>query len=217
MPTLDEIGKPGADYYPGPLRGTASFLGEDRSGRNIANSNYGFRLSQLKNGWDMTAFYYHSLDASSTFYRVSGPPSLLFFSRAMTRSIRPVATVTKDFGSVVFKGELVYTDGRSFNVTRPSAVNGLVRQNTLDYALGLDFSLPAEARLNLQFFQRVFFAHEPGQFCELRWRVEAASCLPARSGEIWKRKHYSSTVSITTTGCFGHDYPGIWRKTGAGP
>ena len=30
VPTLDEIGKPGADFYPGPLRGTASFLGEDR-------------------------------------------------------------------------------------------------------------------------------------------------------------------------------------------
>ena len=26
VPTLDEIGKPGADFYPGPLRGTASYL-----------------------------------------------------------------------------------------------------------------------------------------------------------------------------------------------
>ena len=48
VPTLDESGKPGADFYPGPLRGSASFLPEDRSGRNVAHSNYGVRLSQLK-------------------------------------------------------------------------------------------------------------------------------------------------------------------------
>lgn len=174
VPTLDEIGKPGADFYPGPLRGTASFLGEDRSGRNIGNSNYGIRLSQLKNGWDMSAFYYHSLDASSTFYRVSGPAEPLVFQPRHDKIDQAGATVTKDFGSVVFKGELVYTDGRSFNVTRPSAVNGLVRQNTLDYALGLDFSLPAEARLNLQFFQRIFFGYDRDSFSD---RIENGASI----------------------------------------
>ena len=182
VPTLDEIGKPGADYYPGPLRGTATYLGEDRSGRNVTNSNYGFRLSQLKNGWDMSGFYYHSLDASSTFYRVSGPTELPVFQPRHDQIDQFGATVTKDFGSVVLKGELVYTDGRKFNVTRPTAMDGLVRQNTLDYALGLDFSLPAEARLNLQFFQRVFFAYDPDIFSD---RVEnGASVL--LNGKVWR-------------------------------
>ena len=182
VPTLDEIGKPGADFYPGPLRGTASFLGEDRSGRNIGNSNYGFRLSQLKNGWDMTAFYYHSLDASSTFYRVSGPAEPLIFQPRHDKIDQAGGTVTKDFGSVVFKGELVYTDGRSFNVARPTAINGLVRQNTLDYALGLDFSLPAETRLNLQFFQRVFFAHDRDSFSDT---VESGGSI-LLAGKVWR-------------------------------
>ncbi len=182
VPTLDEIGKPGADYYPGPLRGTATYLNEDRSGRNVGNSNYGFRLSQLKNGWDMSGFYYHSLDASSTFYRVSGPTELPVFQPRHDQIDQFGATVTKDFGSVVLKGELVYTDGRKFNVTRPTAMDGLVRQNTLDYALGLDFSLPAEARLNLQFFQRVFFAYDPDIFSD---RVEnGASVL--LNGKVWR-------------------------------
>ncbi|SEL37347.1 DUF1302 family protein [Nitrosovibrio tenuis] len=183
VPTLDEIGKPGADFYPGPLRGTASFLGEDRSGRNIGNSNYGFRLSQLKNGWDMTAFYYHSLDASSTFYRVSGPADPLVFQPRHDKIDQAGGTVTKDFGSIVFKGELVYTDGRSFNVARPSAVNGLVKQNTLDYALGLDFSLPAETRLNLQFFQRVFFAHDRDSFSDA---VESGGSI-LLVGKVWRK------------------------------
>jgi len=31
----------------------------------------------------------------------------------------------------------------------------------LDYAVGLDFTLGTDTRLNLQAFQRVFFAHDP--------------------------------------------------------
>lgn len=166
IPTLDEIGQPGSDFYPSPLQGTANFLKEDRSGRNVGNSNYGLRLSHLKNGWDVSAFYYHSLDASSTFYRVSGPTEPLVFQARHDEIDQVGATLAKDFGSIVLKGELVYTDGRKFNVARPTAIDGLVRQNTLDYVLGLDFSLPAEARLNLQFFQRVFFSHDPGIFTD---------------------------------------------------
>jgi hypothetical protein len=183
VPTLDEIGKPGADFYPAPFQGIATFLPEDRSGRNVGNSNYGVRLSQLINGWDISGFYYHSLDASSTFYRVSAPTEPLVFQPRHDNIDQAGATVTKDFGSVVFKGELVYTDGRRFNVTRPTAVNGLVRQNTLDYALGLDFSLPAETRLNVQFFQRIFFEHDPDIFSK---GVEnGASVL--LSGKLWQK------------------------------
>ena len=161
VPTLDEIGKPGADFYPGPLRGIATYLPEDRSGRNVANSNYGARLSHLINGWDISGFYYNSLDASSTFYRTSGPAEPIVFQPRHDRIDQVGATLAKDFGSIVLKGELIYTDGRKFNTARPTAIDGLVKQNTLDYVVGLDFSLPAETRLNLQFVQRVFFAHDP--------------------------------------------------------
>lgn len=183
VPTLDEIGKPGADFYPGPLRGVASYLPEDRSGRNVGNSNYGVRLSQLKNGWDVSAFYYHSLDASSTFYRVSGFNEPLVFQPRHDKIDQLGGTFAKDFGSVVLKGELIYTDGRKFNVARPTAENGLAIQNTLDYVLGLDFSLPAETRLNLQFFQRVFFAHDPGLFLD-RFENGASVLL---NGKLWHK------------------------------
>jgi hypothetical protein len=183
VPTIDEIGKPGADFYPGPFRGTARFIEEDRSGRNIGNSNYGVRLSQLIKGWDLSGFYYHSLDASSTFYRVGSPTEPLVFQPRHDQIDQFGATITKDIGSAVFKAEMVYTDGRQFNVGRLSAVNGLVRQNTLDYALGLDFNLPADTRLNVQFFQRVFFGYDPGIFSD---RVEnGASVL--LNGKLWQK------------------------------
>ncbi|SCY55424.1 hypothetical protein SAMN05216420_108128 [Nitrosospira sp. Nl5] len=181
VPTIDESGRPGADFYPGPLQGTAAFLPEDRSGRNIGNSNYGLRLSQLKNGWDISGFYYHSLDASPTFYRTSGFTEPLVFQARHDKIDQFGTTLAKDFGSIVLKGELVYTDGRKFNVARPTAINGLVGQNTLDYVLGLDFSLPAETRLNVQFFQRVFFSHDPGIVPDKR--ESGASILLA--GKVW--------------------------------
>lgn len=159
--TIDEIGKPGGEFFPFSPSAEAAFLNEDRSGRDPTNSNYGLRLSQLINGWDVSAFYYHSLDAAPTFYRVSGPTEPLAFQARHDQIDQFGGTVTKDLGSAVLKGELVYTDGRQFNVSRPSQINGLVTQDTLDYALGMDFNLPADTRLNLQFFQRVFFAHDP--------------------------------------------------------
>jgi hypothetical protein len=190
VPTLDEIGKPGADFYPGPLRGTSSFLNEDRSGRNVANSNYGLRLSKLQNGWDISGFYYHSLDASPTFYRVSGPAEPLVFQARHSPNDQAGATLAKDFGSVVLKGELIYTDGRKFNVARPTATDGLIKQNTLDYVLGLDFSLPAETRLNVQFFQRVFFSHDQDNFFNT---VESGASI-LLAGKLWRNLEVQSLL-----------------------
>ncbi len=158
--TIDESGKPGAEFFPFSLPVAANFLKEDRSGRDPSNSNYGLRLSQLIKGWDISAFYYHSLDAAPTFYRVSGPLEPLIFQARHDQIDQFGGTFTKDLGKAVMQGELVYTDGRKFNVLNPARLNGLVKQDTLDYALGLDFTLPADTRLNLQFFQRVFFAYD---------------------------------------------------------
>ena len=166
-PSFDEIGKPGADFYPNPIPGPGGTViqNEDRPGRKLANSNYGLRLSTLKDGWDVSGFYYHSLDAAATFYRdVTNPvaaPGPVFVYRPRHDQIDQLgATMAKDLDWAVLKGEAVYTDGRKFNVTRLSQADGLVRQNTLDYALGLDFNLPAETRLNLQFFQRITADHD---------------------------------------------------------
>ncbi len=159
--SFDQTGKPGADFFPFSFPVAATFLNEDKSGRNIAHSNYGLRLSQLIDGWDISAFYYHSLDAAPTFFRVSGPTEPLVFQARHEEIDQVGLTFTKDLGAAVLKGELIYTDGRRMNVTRPAQMNGLVRQDTLDYVLGLDFNLPVETRMNLQFFQRIHLAYDP--------------------------------------------------------
>jgi hypothetical protein len=182
--SLDEIGRPGAEFYPFalPVAVPVTFLGEDRSGRNPANSNYGIRLSQLISGWDISAFYYHSLDASPTFHRVSLPDEPLVFQARHGQIDQAGGTLTKDLGSAVLKAEFVYTHGRRFNVARLAEPDSLVRQDTIDYALGLDFNLLQDIRLNVQFFQRVFLGYDRDIFAD---KFENGGSIFLQ-GNIWR-------------------------------
>jgi len=160
--SYDQIGKPGADFFPYqplPPGATAIYRAEVRPERNAQHTNAGIRLSTLKGGWDISGFYYNSMDAGATFYRQTLSPTLFVFTPRHERIQQWGGTLAKDFGSVVLKGEAVYTDGRRFALLRADPV-GVVKQSTLDWAMGLDFTLPAETRFNVQLFQRSFFDYD---------------------------------------------------------
>jgi hypothetical protein len=165
VPAFDRIGKPGADFYPAPLPSptpaavAALFQDPERPSTNLSNSNYGVRANALVGGWDLAAFYYRSFNVQPTFYRVSGgtggePP---VFQPRYDRIWQAGATVSKDFDDFVMRGEAVYTAGQGFSVVDLSAAQSVVTRPTLDYILSFDFALPADTRLNVQGFQRVFF------------------------------------------------------------
>lgn len=159
-PSFDEMGKPGADFYPLPLPGPAGtvILGEERPKREAGKANYGLRLSTLQSGWDVSAFYYHSLDASASFHRdpVIGPAPVFVYRPRHDPIDQAGGTLAKDLAWTVLKAEAVYTRGRGYNVTTLTQPAGLVRSNTLDTALGLDFTPADDSRLNLQWFQRIY-------------------------------------------------------------
>lgn len=162
--SYDNIGKPGAEFYPYqpvPAGFNARYLPEQRPERNTDNMNYGLRLSTLKNGWDISGFYYRSTDINPTFYRQLEAPNTLVFQARHDRIHQFGGTLSKDFGDVVLKAEGVYTSGRSFTSLNAADTDGVVRQNTLDWATGLDFTLPAETRFNIQVFQRQYFNYDP--------------------------------------------------------
>lgn len=162
--SYDNIGKPGSDFYPyQPTFGFANvrYLPELRPERDADNMNYGGRVSTLAKGWDLSAFYYRSSDITPTFYRQIVGPTLYYQARH-DRIHQYGGTITKDFGDIVFKAESVYTTGRSFTTLDITDPDGVVRQNTVDWAAGMDFTLPAESRFNIQFFQRQFTNHNAG-------------------------------------------------------
>ena len=163
VPSYDEIGKPGAEFYPYQIQPpgvNVVYRGEDIPTRSLRNTNYGLRLSMLKNGWDLTGFAYSSMDVSPTFYRdaVSVPGTFIYRAKH-DRIDQYGGTLSKDFGEFVLKSEMVYTRGRHFPVLRLMDSDGLARQNTLDWALGLDFPF-ADTRFNVQLFQRQYFSHD---------------------------------------------------------
>lgn len=167
VPSYDNIGKPGGEFFPQappPPPGFATLYDNEQfPRREIANTNYGLRLSTLRNGWDVSGFYYRSMDSAATFYRqiVATPQPAFLYQARHDRIDQWGGTVAKDFESMVFKAETVYTSGRGYNVTRLDDDDGVVTQNTLDIVGGLDFNLPSDTRINLQLFARTFFNHDP--------------------------------------------------------
>lgn len=161
VPTYDETGKPGAEFFPAqPVYPgySVSYRNENKPARKPANGNYGLRAGWLANGWDISGFYYRSTDAAPTFYREVGPGTITYAAHH-DRISQVGGTLAKDLGALVLKAEAVYTRGRGLTVLRLADADGLARQNTLDWALGLDFALPAETRLNLQLFQSMITRH----------------------------------------------------------
>lgn len=171
--SYDNIGKPGAEFFPWqplPPGAVAQYRQELRPERNADNMNWGLRLSLLKNGWDVSGFYYRSTDISPTFYRepIVAPDSPFIFQARHDRIEQVGGTLAKDFGDIVLKGEAVHTRGRKFTVLDLSDADGVARQDTLDWAAGLEFTLPAEKSLNVQVFQRRFFEHNPSLIPDAR-------------------------------------------------
>jgi hypothetical protein len=132
-------------------------LGESKPSSRLSNTNYGLRLSRLTNGWDMSGFLYSSMDSSPTAYVVNKLGPVYQYQLRHERIWQAGGTLAKDMGNFVLKAEAIYTNGRQYNVTDATDVDGVVKQNTLDWVLGLDFNPGTDTRLNTQFFQRIYF------------------------------------------------------------
>jgi hypothetical protein len=168
--TYDEIGVPGSEFYPFPPPPPPEFgaviLDERQPDNSIDNAAYGARLSILKGGWDVSGFYYGSVDASPFFSRqIANDPEPLFIYQPDHDRIQQMGiTASKDFGPFIFKGEGIYTMDRWFNVDLLSDPDGIVQKDMVDYVLGLERPLPKDSRINIQFFQRWFPSHDQSMF-----------------------------------------------------
>jgi hypothetical protein len=152
-PSFDEIGKPGSDFYAFPWLPAGASVVEHRPGDDLDNSNWGTRISRLVDGWDLSAFYYHSYDVAPTLHAFDGVVAELRHAR-----IDQVGgTFSKDMGSFVLKGEAVHTSGRSLNTFTPlgggRTAIGLAATDMVDYALGVDMPV-GDFRFNVQYYGR---------------------------------------------------------------
>jgi len=169
-PVFDEIGKPGSDFYPArlpsPLTDNAAELFRDpvRPSGGLDHSNYGVRANTLVGGWDIAGFYYRSMSTSPTFYRLAtGNPAQPFvFEPRYDRIWQAGGTVSQAFDQFVLRAEAVYAHGQGYTVNDPTVADAVVKRNTLDAIVSLDFPLPHDTRLNVQGFTRKFFGGGAG-------------------------------------------------------
>ncbi len=173
-PSYDKLGRPadfgqpgrGADFYPYPASppGIPVIRGEVKPARTLAHTNYGVRVSRLIEGWDMSGFFYSSMNSAPTLYRdpvVPSVPQTYTFTPRHDRIRQVGGTLAKDLADFVLKAEVIYTQGRRYNVVNATDSDGVVMQDNLDWVVGLDMNPDADTRLNVQVFQRVFFDHHP--------------------------------------------------------
>lgn len=165
LPSYDKLGKPqdffspasGSDFYPYPPSALPPIiLDEEKPSSSIDHGNFGIRVSQLTQGWDLSGFFYTSMNSAPTFYRTG----VNTFTPRHDRIWQMGGTLAKDFNSFVLKAETVYSDGRKYNLRNtPTDPDGVVEQNTLDWVIGLDFNPTSDIRVNTQLFERYFFNH----------------------------------------------------------
>lgn len=157
-PSYDEIGKPGADFYPFPVPAGVP-VRHDRPSRNLDNSHWGGRVSHLVGGWDLSAFYYQGQDVAPTLYATE--QGLVLRNERLKQA---GATFSKDFHTWVLRGEAVHTTGR------PWYADGAVafqpeHSESLDYVVGV--SIPrGDWRWDVQLYGRELFQHRRAMFSD---------------------------------------------------
>lgn len=159
--TYDNIGKPGAEFYPfnpPPVSGFTTRFAKEKKPVGLNESAYGTRLSWIRNGWDVSGFLYSANDPSAAFLRQTSG-SVITYRPIHKRMHQLGGTLGKDLGPMVLKAEAVYTRGKLFSTLDPLDADGLVRQNMFDAVVGLEWSFPQETRFNVQLFQRRFTNH----------------------------------------------------------
>jgi hypothetical protein len=188
-PSYDNIGEPGAEFYPLQVPTVAGFtnvfLDDDLPSRTLSNTNYGARLSTLQRGWDLSAFYYASMSAAPTYYRqtTTSPSPQIVYEPRHDKIWQVGATATKDFRAFVLRTEAVYTHNKGYELTGNTDPDGVAEQPALEYIVGLEFLLPWDIRLNLQGYQRRFFDYDPDSLAD---EVESAGTFLI-SGKIFER------------------------------
>ena len=159
----NKLPKRGAEFQfariPYRFRNPVVRLPDDQDEFSVARSEGGFRLSVLRRGWDVSLIYYDEADKSPVFFqrRVAQPPrpDVIVLDPQHPRVHVVGATLGKSFEPVVVRAEAAYTIGKRYETTDPLDLDGVVRRDTLDWLVGVDYTFFERLDTALQLSQKV--------------------------------------------------------------
>jgi hypothetical protein len=126
---------------------------------SLARSEGGFRLSALRDGWDTSLIYYDGADKSPVLFQRRLPqptgPDVIALVPGHPRLHIVGATLGKSVEPVVVRGEIALTIGKRYETTDLGDRDGVVRRDTLDYLVGVDYTFFAQVDAALQISQKI--------------------------------------------------------------
>jgi len=134
-------------------------LPDDQDEFSLERSEGGVRLSVLQGGWDLSLIYYDQADKTPVFFarRVSQPagPDIVVIEPRHPRLHIVGATLGKSVEPVVVRAEAALSIGKRYETTDPLDPDGVVRRDTLDWLVGVDYTFFERVDTALQLSQKV--------------------------------------------------------------
>jgi hypothetical protein len=159
----NKLPKQGAEFQfariPYRFRNPVVRLPDDQDEFSLARSEGGVRLSVLRRGWDVSLIYYDQADKSPVFFqrRVARPvgPDVIAFDPQHPRLHVVGATLGKSFEPVVVRAEAALSIGKRYETSDPLDPDGVVRRDTLDWLVGIDYTFFDTVDTALQLGQKI--------------------------------------------------------------
>src|SRR3989441_9723137 len=159
----NKLPKQGAEFqfarFPYRFRNPVVRLPDDADEFSLARSEGGVRLSVLRQGWDVALIYYDEADKSPVLFqrRVAQPPEpeVVVLDPQHPRLHIIGATLAKSFEPVVMRAEAALTLGKRYETANPLDPAGVVRRDTLDWLVGVDYTFFETVDTALQLSQKV--------------------------------------------------------------
>ena len=172
FPEFNEFGKQGSefDFSRSLYTQNADIIMNDpeEPANSLDNSEAGFRISKLTNGWDTSLFYLYDMYNFPVNYRSvslnpagSAHPVTIAYHPKYERMHRFGATFSKSFYDTVFKGEFIYNDKMFFMSSDITDLDGIETSPSLDWLLGVDYTFFNSLETNFQLMQTIIFDHKP--------------------------------------------------------
>lgn len=169
---FDKLGVTSSDFYqplPLPSQHTTPRTTVDATKPNntFENAETGIRLSYLLNGWDTSILYLHSWDRSPVNYRIIDS-GVYNFQPVYKRLDSYGLTSAKEINKIVYKGEFILKKGNHFVSIEPEVRDGILRKDTLTYAISADRTFFKKFDFTLQFLQKWIFGYTSALYLEKR-------------------------------------------------